>query len=151
MHKPQGQVLSFVHDDLGSRAVVDVVAGVACPRCASGKGCGAALFANAGRRVEASVPEDLIVSAGDVVEISLAPDNLLRAALIVYGIPLLGALLAAAVAYGFSLGDVAAAVAALAGLFSGLVIARRRLDRQRCLRQFIPTISKCLQTGVAPG
>jgi sigma-E factor negative regulatory protein RseC len=145
MNNAQGRIHSFVHDNSGTRVVVDVDAAEACPRCAAGKGCGAALFTNSGRRVEASVPDDLSLDAGDVVELSLAPDSLLRAALIVYGLPLIGAVAAVSIAWGLSLGDVAASISALAGLLLGLAIARRHLGKQRCLRQFVPTISRRLQ------
>jgi len=150
MNNAQGQIHSFVHGSDEARAVVDVDAAEACPRCASGKGCGAALFANSGQRVEVPVPKSLSLAVGDIVEISLTPDNLLRAALIVYGLPLTGAIIAALVAYGLSLGDAAASLAALAGLFLGLATARRFLGKQQCLRQFVPTISKRLQeSGVS--
>ena len=147
MNSTHGQIHSFVDDSFGTRVVVEVDAAEACPRCAAGKGCGAALFASSGRRVEVSVPENLSLAAGDIVEISLAPDNLLRASLIVYGLPLMGAVVAVSVAYGLSLGDVAASIAALSGLFLGLATARRRLGKQHCLRQFVPVISRRLQKG----
>ena len=112
MNSTHGQIHSFVDDSFGTRVVVEVDAAEACPRCAAGKGCGAALFASSGRRVEVSVPENLSLAAGDIVEISLAPDNLLRASLIVYGLPLMGAVVAVSVAYGLSLG--------CAAVFNGL-------------------------------
>jgi len=130
----------------GARAVVAVDVTSACPRCAAGKGCGAGLFASGGtgRQVEASVPPGLDIAEEDVVEISLAPDNILRAAIIVYGLPMLGAVIAATIAYTLSLGDVTAALAALTGLGSGLVLARWHLRQTACLQRFLPTIERRL-------
>jgi sigma-E factor negative regulatory protein RseC len=151
MKSARGQILSFVEGNFGTRAIVDVDAAAACPRCASGKGCGAALFTDSARQVEVSIPPDMNLSAGDFVEVSLSPDNLLHAALIVYGLPLISALLAVALAYGLSFGDMAASLAALSGLLFGAAIARRRLGEHRCLQRFIPTISRRLQEGEVPG
>lgn len=144
MDNPTGRVLSLVDSPDGARAVVAVHDLPACPRCAAGKGCGAGVFTvNDGeRKVEARVPTDLVVSVADVVELSLAPDNVLRAAAIVYGIPLLGALTAAVIAYGVRAGDVGAAGAALLGLAVGLVISRQKLRQDGCLRRFIPTVER---------
>ena len=115
-----------------------------CPRCAAGKGCGAGLLApGAGeRRIEANVPAGMSVAINDDVEVSLAPDNILRAAMIVYGIPMLGALAGATFAYAISLGDTGAAGTALLGLGAGLVISRLKLQQASCLRRFTPTIER---------
>lgn len=136
--------MSLADSANGVRATVSVAAAVACPRCAAGKGCGAGIFAagNLQRELEASVPVGLKIAVNDVVEITLAPDNLLRAALLVYGLPLSGAILAAAGAYAFDLGDVGAAMTALLGLGSGLALGRWRLQRPGCLRQFVPSIER---------
>ena len=67
-------------------------------------------------------------------EKDVVPASLLHAAAVVYGIPMLGALLAAAVAYSASLGDAGAAVASLLGLGAGLVVSRSRLRKAGCLQ-----------------
>lgn len=141
--------MSLVDSTDGARAIVDVEVATACPRCAAGRGCGAGLFANGGssRQVEATIRAGLSIAADDLVEISLAPDNLLQAAIIVYGLPMLGAVAAAAIAYAFSLGDAAAAVAALLGLGCGLAIGRWRLRRTSCLRQFVPSVERRLEAS----
>ncbi len=128
----------------GVRATVAVELASACPRCAAGKGCGAGIFtAGASRRqVEASVRPGLKLAVDDVVEVSLAPNNLLQAATIVYGLPMLGAIVAAAFAWWLSLGDAAAAVAALLGLGSGLAVGRWRLRQPGCLRRYVPTVER---------
>ncbi len=75
------------------------------------------------------------------MSIGLKPGNVLQAALIVYGLPLLGAAFATTAAYLFAFGDLGAAVAALTGLGAGGYMGYRRLDRQACMMQFIPTVS----------
>ena len=153
MDNPHGRIESLQSDENGLRAVVGIDVAAACPRCAAGKGCGAGIFVDTGRQrhVEASVRPGLQLSEGDLVEVALAPDNLLRAALIVYGLPMAGAILAAAVAYALALGDVFAAVAALAGLGAGLLLGRWHLGRDECLSRFVPTVARRLGDTVSAG
>ena len=131
------------------RAVVEVDARVVCPRCASGKGCGAGLFAESGRKrtIEAMVRSDLDLSSGDLVELRLAPTGLLDAASTVYGLPLLGALLGAGAAYILRLSDAAAALAALLGLAAGFVFSRHRIGRADCVNKLVPIIEKKLHNA----
>lgn len=149
MDNPKGKVVSLVDRADGVRAIVNVEVAVACPRCAQGKGCGGGLLtgSDSDRQIEATIRSGLDIAENDFVEISLAPDNLLRAAAIVYGLPMLGALAGAAVAYALSLGDAAAAVAALLGLCFGIAVGRRRLRRTDCLRRFVPSVEKRLGAG----
>ena len=152
MDDPKGRIVALVRDDGGMRAVVEVDAQEACPRCAAGRGCGAGIFTGhqKTRRVEARIAAGLDVNEGDIVRIELAPSNVLRAAAIVYGLPLTGAAVAAAIAYLARLGDAGAAALAILGLFVGLYAGRRRLDRQACLAQFTPTVSTRVGGGAAP-
>ena len=144
MDNPIGRVLSLVDSPDGMHAIVAVAEAPVCPRCAAGKGCGAGLLAaqSGERSIEAAVPPGMAISVNDDVEVSLAPENILRAALTVYGIPLLGALAGAALAFAAGLGDDGAVAAALAGLGAGLVISRHRLRQAECLRRFTPVIGK---------
>jgi len=144
MDNPSGRVVSLVDNGTGARAIVAVEVATACPRCASGKGCGAGLMAGTSRvrEVEANIGSGLNLAPDDIVEISLAPDNLLRAAVMVYGIPMLGAAVGAIAAFGLSLGDAASAGAALLGLGIGLAVSRWRLRRDACLSQFMPTVER---------
>jgi sigma-E factor negative regulatory protein RseC len=148
MDNPTGKIQSLIASNGAVRAVVEVDVSKACPRCAAGKGCGAGLFTGSGRKrsVEAIVGEHLSLAEGDSVEISLASDNLLKAALIVYGMPLIGAIAAAGLAYLLQLGDSAAAVAAVLGLMSGLLAGRWLLSRDECLENFVPYVEKRLQS-----
>jgi sigma-E factor negative regulatory protein RseC len=144
MKNPSGKVLSLVDSTDGIRAIVGVEVVAVCPRCATGKGCGAGIFAagSGERRIEASVRSGLDIAVGDVVEIALAPDNILRAAALVYGLPMLGAIVAAAIAYVLALGDAAAAMAALLGLGAGLAVGRWRLRQTNCLYRFVPSVER---------
>lgn len=144
MDNPIGRVVSLVDSDNGARAVVAVDVAAACPRCAAGKGCGAGLLTGGDgeRQVEASIGDGLSLATDDVVEISLAPDNLLHAAIIVYGLPMLGAAIGAVIAFSLSLADAAAAVSALLGLGCGLLISRWRLQQESCLSRFVPTVKR---------
>ena len=141
MESPAATVIS-VRDGV---AIVSVDRRMACKRCASGKGCGAGLLAGSASIVEMQldVPAGVRISAGDTVELTLEPQNILKAAVYVYGLPLLGvviALSAARVAAG-PLPDGQAVLIAIAGLLAGLAVGRIRLGRKQCLGQFTPGIS----------
>ncbi len=144
MKDPQGTIVEIVRDSRGVTAIVDIEADAVCARCASGRGCGAGILAarSGTRRLDIAVGEDLKLSEGDVVDIQLAPRNVLAAALLVYGLPLAGAAAAAALAFVFSLGDAGAAALSLAGLATGMLIGRRRLRHDSCLERFTPTVAR---------
>jgi sigma-E factor negative regulatory protein RseC len=150
MENPRGRVISVSNTASSPRALVEVNAVVECARCAEGKGCGAGLLGSSAgnRRVNALISPDLNVRAGDEVSIELAPKNLLHASLIVYGGPLSGAIVAALIAYAAGLSDSYAALAAIAGLSAGLLLARRYLRSARCLRRFTPMV--VAQSGTTP-
>ena len=142
MQNPQGQVVSVSAGASGKTAIVRVDKVVVCERCESGKGCGAGLLGSSqsARQVEAVIPEGLAVTDGDRVIVELEPRNLLRAAIVVYGYPLSGAVLTAIVAYVLGFGDVASAAAALAGIGGGIIMAKIQLSNRHCLRDFTPTV-----------
>lgn len=144
MQNPTGRVLSLVDSPDGMRAVVAVEQAPVCARCAAGKGCGAGILASrpGGQRIEASVPAGLALQVDDDVQVSLAPHDILRAALVVYGMPLAGALGGAALGAVAGLGDEGAVGAALLGLGAGLAASRRRLGRADCLRRFTPVVER---------
>ena len=144
MKNPQGTIVAISRDAEGARAVVEVETRAVCARCAAGRGCGAGIFAGRSgyRRLDVTIGEDLGLSEGDVVSIELAPGNVLRAALIVYGMPLAGAIAGATLAYLTALGDGGAAALAIGGLFAGAMIGRRRLGHESCLARFTPTVSR---------
>lgn len=129
--------------------MLEVEAEAACPRCAEGKGCGAGIFSGPGkrRRIDASVDGDFELQEGDRVSFALAPQKLLQAAVVVYGYPLAAGVTGALVAFAAGLGDLGAAVAALAGMVAGFGFARTRLRHQRCLRDFTPVVVANLDAG----
>lgn len=149
MENPRGRVIAVTHAEHSSHVLVEVDASVTCPRCERGKGCGAGLLGgrSGSRRIEALIGAGLVVREGDEVRIELAPSTLLEASFIVYGLPLIGAVLGAVLAYLAGLGDSYAALAALGGIAAGLLAARARLRTAKCLRQFTPTVIERLTIG----
>ena len=143
MDNPQGRVLSIHRNDTPPHAVIEVAASIRCARCAAGKGCGAGILGGDEklRRVDALIANNLDVGEGDQVAIELAPNNLLRASFIVYGLPLLGAVGGASGAWLSGMGDLGAAIAALAGVGVGILSGRRHLQRTGCLRTFTPVVT----------
>jgi len=146
MENPRGIVIAVDHAEPSPHALVEVDAAIDCARCAEGKGCGAGLLGgNAGpRRVDALIGSGLKIVEGDEVRVELAPTDLLRASMIVYGMPLTGAVAGALLSYLLGLGELYAASTALGGIAVGLYVARRRLRASSCLRRFTPTITERL-------
>jgi sigma-E factor negative regulatory protein RseC len=151
MQNSQGQVVSVSSDDSGAKAIVEVESVVICERCESGRGCGAGLMGRqvGDKRVEAVVANGLDIKSGDLVSIALESRHILRAALIVYGSPLLGAVVAAIVAFSMGFGEAEAVLAALLGLLAGILVAKLRLQNTQCLRDFTPMIIEKHHQGQA--
>jgi sigma-E factor negative regulatory protein RseC len=143
MKSPEARVIAFCEGDGPPRVLVEVFASFRCARCASGKGCGAGLLGDDGspRRVEALLGDLPDLRAGDKVVLDLAPQDLLRASALVYGLPLGGAMVGAAVAWLLGAADDGVAMAALAGAVIGILVARLRLRRRDCLQRFMPVIT----------
>jgi sigma-E factor negative regulatory protein RseC len=141
MEQSRGRIISVADDR--SRATVEVDTAVFCSRCASGKGCGAGIFGSdrGPRRLDAPVVGHLELREGDEVQIELAPQSVLHAALLVYGIPLAVTVAMAGIAYVARLSDAEAVLAVIAGIAVGGFISRWRLRRSNCLRQFTPAIT----------
>lgn len=140
MEQSRGRIIAVANDC--SRATVEADFALFCSRCASGKGCGAGVFGgdSGPRRFEAPVIGRLELRKGDEVQIELAPRSVLRAAYIVYGLPLAVALTASGAAWLAGLSDGEAVLAAIGGIALGAYLGRRRLQRSDCLRQFTPAI-----------
>jgi positive regulator of sigma E activity len=83
------------------------------------------------------------VGEGDEVTLTLEPAHLLRASLLVYGLPLAGMVLMLVVGWLLvrPLSDPQAIAFAGAGLATGFLAGRWQLNRQNCLKQFIPKIA----------
>ncbi|MGI9236697.1 MAG: SoxR reducing system RseC family protein [Woeseiaceae bacterium] len=152
MENPRGRVIAVNSGETQPQALVEIDAIVQCARCAEGRGCGAGLLGSppGSRRIEALVSTGLTIGAGDEVRIELAPSDLLRASLIVYGTPLFGAVVGALAAYAIGLGDLHAVLAAMAGIVSGLLLARTRLRKSGCLRRFTPTVVERISSTQSP-
>lgn len=125
-------------------ATVSVDAGTVCRRCAAGRGCGAGIFAAAQepKLIDVTVTAGILLEVGDRVRLALAPAQLLRAAWLMYGLPLVAMVLAVlaasrTVAPG---SDLVAALFATLGLVGGTVLGRRAMSRDGCLHEFVPTV-----------
>ncbi len=116
----------------------------ACPRCAAGRGCGAGLISGSSRPAlfEVSLSPHSSLNEGDLVKLTLEPSNLLRATWLVYGLPLAGIVLMPVAGWLLErpLTDAAAIAYAIAGLAVGLFAGRWQLNRNDCLKQFVPKI-----------
>ena len=142
MDSPVGRIVSVAP----GRATVSVDTSQVCARCAAGKGCGAGLLTGAkqSRLIEVSVAPGLNLKPGDEVKLSLAPSNLLRAAMLAYGLPLGGVVLALGVAWfiNAAMDDAVAVVLAISGLLAGSLIGRRLLNQDGCLKNLVPTVAE---------
>lgn len=143
MQGPRGRVLSLQRETDPARALVEIHASLRCARCAAGKGCGAGALGGDGKlqRVDALIAGGVDIHEGDEVRVELAPNNVLSAAWIVYGLPLAGALTGAGIAWASGAGDAGAALAACAGIAAGIGAGRLRLRRADCLRRFTPVVT----------
>ena len=140
MDSPVGKIVSI---ERGS-ATVTVERTAACPRCAAGKGCGAGLLSGGKTSALFEVPLSAASSfrEGDEVRLTLEPSHLLRATLLVYGLPLAGIVLMLMAGWFISgpLTDAEAIAYAIAGLAAGFFAGHWQLNRHACLKQFVPKI-----------
>ena len=113
-----------------------------CARCAAGKGCGAALLGRKGgrRQLLVAVNRETSIQEGDRVRLMLAPRHLLRAASLAYGLPLIAALAAAAVAFNVNASDAVTGAAAMLGFAAGFLVSHRRFRAADCLRNLAPAV-----------
>ena len=141
------EIVSGVVRDLSDRvATISVDAPVACPRCASGKGCGAATLVQDERlrELRVDVPDSLGLRQGDPVSLSIAPKYLLRAAFYAYGLPLGGVLAAVGIAWSIGLADsdMSSVAFAALGLLLGVMAGRRMMSGTAACQQFTPQIDR---------
>ena len=129
-------VLSLDNSNGMAYANVVVEAAPACPRCASGRGCGAGAFAASrkGSRVKIEVPARLHLSAGDVVNVEANSQSLLEASMLAYGIPLAGMVTGTLLAALLGLSEGLTIAVAVAGLCLGLA-AGKRASRAVCWQE----------------
>ena len=128
----------------GDTAVVSVDVPVACARCAAGRGCGAGFLAgrDKSRQLTVDIAPDLMLRAGDQVRLSMQPARILQAAILVYGLPLLGLVLTLGLASWLqpSIDDGAAVVYSLLGLLAGVLGGRFMMQRNACMKNLVPVI-----------
>ncbi|HSH27635.1 MAG TPA: SoxR reducing system RseC family protein [Wenzhouxiangella sp.] len=104
-----------------------------CRRCMQGRGCGAGVFGRllSRRETRVSLPANLAVARGQWLRVGCEPVQLARAAVVYYGLPLLGFLAGAVNGHlaldGGAGRDIAALTAGLAGFFLVLHFVSRRL------------------------
>ncbi len=141
MDRASGKIIS-VRADTATVSVADT----GCPRCAAGKGCGAGLLTGrpGSTEVELQLPPGHRYRAGDTVTLSIASSSLLRAALLAYGLPLAGTVLALTVGWLVMapLSDFAGVLIALAGLLAGFIAGRSQLRKDDWCKQFVPSIDR---------
>ena len=142
MDSPVGRIVSVAP----GHATVMVDAALVCARCAAGKGCGAGLLTGASRSrlIDVSVTPGMDLKPGDDVRLTLAPSHLLRAAVLAYGMPLAGVIIALGIAWIMSrtLNDVLAVTLAICGLVAGALFGRHFLNQDDCLKHLVPTVSE---------
>jgi sigma-E factor negative regulatory protein RseC len=147
MESPVGKIVSIGQ----GKATVEVARTAACPRCAAGKGCGAGLLSGSRRAALLEVPlsPHLKVGEGDQVRLSLEPAHLLRASLLVYGLPLAGIVLMLVAGWLIArpLSDPEAVLYAGIGLAAGFFVGRWQLNRRNCLKQFVPKITEMIDVA----
>lgn len=123
---------------------VVVAAPVTCRRCASGKGCGAGLLATDqdSKQIDIRIPAGMVLHLGEHVRLAMAPADLLRAAFLAYGLPLVSmlALVGAAAILGDELSDLTGVILATVGLAAGFIAGRRILERDAVCDQLVPYI-----------
>lgn len=153
MNRPEGTVVATGP----GTATVSVEAAVACARCAAGRGCGAGLLQRGKAKVlEVSVAEGLELDVGDRVRLDLAPDRLLRAAWLAYGLPLLSMVVATALAALVLApgSDLAMVAFGGLGLAAGVLAGRRKLGGSGCARHLTPVARERIpartDSGAAP-
>ena len=125
-------------------ATIVVDSPIGCHRCATGKGCGAGLLTGTEklRQIEIVVPAGMNLHVGSGVRLAVAPRDLLRAASIAYGLPLVTmlAFIGLARALFGAMDDLPAILVAAVGLLAGLVAGRQLLKTEAACRYLVPVI-----------
>ena len=105
---------------------VETIQRSACDTCSAQKGCGQQVLSKLGSntsRVRILLPDSTkIFSVGQVVTLGIPEDIVVKSALLIYFLPLLTAILAAAFAQQF--GDLIAVIATIFGLITGGLLIR---------------------------
>lgn len=128
----------------GNRVELELQRGSACGHCELSEGCGTGAIGRLlGHRTRSLVIEtSQLCHPGDQVVLSLPESALVRASLMLYGMPLLGLLLAGALAILVAVPEWLIVVSAGVGLYAGIRMAARstRTLEQRGLAPYISEI-----------
>lgn len=119
-----------------------------CASCTVRSGCGARAFSQwePGHHLRLPIAQPL--QPGQRVEVGIAEGSLLRSAMLVYIMPLLGMMLGGGLLQWWSGNDAAAALAAIAGGAVAFLIVRRLAKRLGERQEYQPVV---LQIGLPPG
>ena len=112
----------------------------ACSSCASAKGCGTASLAGlfSDRPADLFIRDDFSARPGEKVVIAMSGGQLVAASLLIYFVPLLGLILGAVGGSMMGVGDLIAALLALAGLAAGFLVARQFGSGSAAARSYAP-------------
>ena len=126
----------------GGMARVSVASPVACARCEAGRGCGGGLLGTgkAERQIDIRIPAGMSLKAGDQIRLVISSRQLLNAAVLAYGVPLAGLLMAAGVGWLVTGDDRLSALAGAAGLIAGVWMSRWQVAAQSSCDRFVPLI-----------
>lgn len=111
----------------GGHALVQAAAKGGCSACSAASGCGVSKLGKLVRtRPQAwRIENTLDARPGDEVVLGIADEALLQAAVIAYGLPVLGLVAGAVASPALGSGPLSAVLASAAGLAAGLLLARR--------------------------
>jgi sigma-E factor negative regulatory protein RseC len=120
----------------GKRVELELQRGSACGQCELNRGCGTgALGRLLGKRSKPLVIEtDQVLKPGDKLQLGLSESALVKASLTIYGLPLLGMILAGLLASFAGVSEALVALAACVGFIAGFKFASylsRALEHDR--------------------
>lgn len=111
---------------------VETTRGGMCSGCSARHGCGSALLSRFKRTPRLAIHTDAPLRLGDSVTVGVPSGRFLKAALTVYGLPLIVGVLAGGVAEQVTAaGHFSVPLLFVAGLLIGALISRFQLHRQR--------------------
>lgn len=129
MIQERGQVIAVVGDEIW----VQTIQQSACQSCSARQGCGQKVLAGAtsGRANQVKVVNTLGARVGDTVTVELDEAMLLRASVLVYGVPLTFTVVAAVAAQTWiAASDGVSIAAACGGMAAGFWLSRQVQKRQ---------------------
>ena len=131
----------------GNKLVLHAQRQSACGSCSANNGCGTSLLAKVVGRKFSRFQADNSVNAhvGDTVVVAIPEDAMLKGSMVMYLVPILGMIFIALLA-DFLLAsmtpyrDLVIALAAVTGLISGSILAKRYFASQAAANLFAPVV-----------